>query len=134
MIGRPTVVFRLPARGPLCVVPLLRRADLAVHAIEGSARSNEHSGDGEQAVGAKSVIQPLAGEQEDDDRQRELHPDAGEIGAGETRLGAPLRPFFVIHFALKLTACEEFHKQLTYSFPKGARRLVRRASRSVMRS
>ena len=59
----------------------------------------------------ETVIEPLTGEEKDDDDQRELDPYAGEIGAGEAAFGARSGPLLVFHSAMKLSACEDFHKR-----------------------
>jgi hypothetical protein len=84
------------ARRSLFIVAPLRRGDLAVHVVEGSPTAHEHPGDGEQPIGAKAVIEPLTREEEGDDGDRELYPDAGEISAGQTLSGAGLRPLLVL--------------------------------------
>src|SRR6185295_16682228 len=104
--------FPSPPHSPILVVPFLGRRDLAIDAVKRPARPYNHADDGEQPVGTDAVIDPLSDVQEQDDCKRELDPDPGEIGAGETLGGALLRPFLVIHSAMKLTACEEFHKRM----------------------
>ena len=100
----------------LFIVAPPRRGDLAIHVVERGSTPNEHPREGEQPIGAKAVIEPLTGEEEGDDGDRELHPDAGEIGAGQALFRAGLRPLFVFHSGEKLTACEDFHKHLRLLF------------------
>src|SRR5438105_1804975 len=119
---------------PLLVVAFLRRADLAVHVVEGGGGADEHTGNGEQPVEAEFVIEPLASEEEDEDGERELQSQPGEIGAGETLVGTRLRPLSVIHSALKLTACEDFHTQRGGRLPKRRRKFQPHASRRSTRS
>jgi hypothetical protein len=95
------------------VVASLRRGDLAVHVVERGARPNENSRDRKQPACPEPVIDPLSGEEEDDDRGRELDSDTGEFG---TRKAARRRSFprtlFVSHSQQKITACEDFHKPI----------------------
>jgi hypothetical protein len=63
------------------VVAPLCRCDLAIHAIERAAAADENSRDRKHAVGTELVVDPLSGEEENDDCECELDPDAGEIGA-----------------------------------------------------
>src|SRR3982074_56813 len=79
-------------RSFLVVAPLCF-GNLAVHVVERRAAPHEHASNGEQPIGAKAFIQPLTREEKNNDRNGELDPDAGEIGAGQTLFGAGLRPF-----------------------------------------
>src|SRR2546423_3518840 len=76
----------------LFVVAPLCRGDLAVHVVESGTTTDEHPSDSEHSAGAEPAIYPLTEEQEDNDSSRELDPDTGEIGAGQTLVGAGLRP------------------------------------------
>src|SRR6185436_387708 len=129
----PASHFPLPAPS-LLVVLFLRRGDLAVHTVERARSTDEDAGYREHPVATESSIKPLSGEQEDDDGERELDPQAGEIGAVETLFRGRLRPLFVIHSGMKLTACEDFHKRKSRPFPKRDRTPERVASSTVTRS
>src|SRR3954464_10246072 len=109
---------------PLFVIVLLRRGDLAVHVVKRARRTDERRGDRKRPGITETPVQPLADEDEHHDDGRELDPDPGEVGTGQTLGGALLRPLFVIHSALKLTACEDFHKLSSAVQPNAARKFT----------
>ncbi|HST08325.1 MAG TPA: hypothetical protein VLJ83_09135 [Gemmatimonadaceae bacterium] len=119
---------------PLFIILLLRRRNLAVDVVKRARRSDKDCGDRKHPGIAKASVQPLADEDEYHDYGRELDPDPSEIGTGQTLRGALLRPFFLIHSALKLTACEDFHKLGSTLEPKAARKFTKLATPRNTRS
>src|SRR4051812_23540112 len=100
---------------PLFVVTLLGYGNLAIHAVERAACSEKNSCDGEHPGFTEATVEPLTEEREDEDPSRELDSEPGEVGARQSLRRALFRPLFVIHPARKLTACEDFHKQIAPS-------------------
>src|SRR4051812_24451247 len=112
-----------PTHSPaLFVVTLLRRGNPAIHAVERARCTEKNAADREHPGSTETMIEPLANEGEDEHGDRELNPHSGELGAGQTLRGAVLRPLFIVHCAMKLTACEDFHKRKWPVQPKATRR------------
>ncbi len=57
----------------------LRCHELPVHAVKGSPSPQKCPDDQEQGPRAQPSVQPLTGEDEQDNRNRELKSDSGEI-------------------------------------------------------
>src|SRR3982750_739875 len=74
--------FRLPLAPGLSgrFLALLRRHQLAVHAVEASPGPEEQRDEEEPWRGAELPVEPVSQVHEDEDGEGELQPDSGELG------------------------------------------------------